>query len=64
MTEERKQEIKSAVTLITEIMKSALIDTELSICVTKQELHFFDTETYLNNGKMVGSSIKLEDLVK
>ena len=62
MDEEAKEEIKIAL----EILKATLIRNGVSIGANKETgtLYFFDTLTYVSNGKFDGFKMVLDELVR
>lgn len=62
MDEEAKEEIKIAL----EILKATLIRNGVSIGANKETgtLYFFDTLTYVSNGKFDGFKMELDELVR
>lgn len=62
MNEETKQEIQ----VVLELLKKCLIKNHVSIGLEfkQKEILFFDTDTYLESGKLSGFVVKTDDLVK
>lgn len=60
MTNDTKDAIHAALM----ILKHTLVENGVSIAVTKKELSFFDTATYLKSGKYEGIQVKLKELVE
>lgn len=62
MNEETKEEIQAILMLL----KATLIKNGVSMGLEFQgkEILFFDTETYLNEKRFSGFSVKTDDLVK
>lgn len=58
------EETKCVINIILDMLRTALVEQGVSIGTTKENLLFFDTATYLEYNKMVGFSVKIEDLVK
>lgn len=60
------EDTKGAIEIALMVLKKTLIDEGVSMAVgiKKEELHFFDTYTYLNTGKFDGIKVPLESLVK
>lgn len=57
---------KAAITLALEILRTTLVEAQVSIGVDKDkgELLFFDTSTYLREKRFDGINVKIESLVK
>lgn len=62
MNEETKQEIQ----VVLELLKGCLIKNHVSMGLEfiNKEIMFFDTNTYLETGKLSGFAVKTDDLVK
>lgn len=62
MNEETKKEIQ----VVLELLKGCLIKNHVSMGLgfREKEIVFFDTNTYLETGKLSGFTVKTDDLVR
>lgn len=57
-------EVKEEINLELKLLRNSLIKNHVSIGVSGRNILFFDTDYYVQTGKINGFKIPIEDLVK